>query len=271
MIDLHLHTNASDGMLRPADLIARASRVGLATISVTDHDTIAGLSEARAEARSLGLRLIDGIEITAVEGERDVHVLGYFIDPAHQRLREFLEGQRADRVRRVREMVDRLAALGVPVDPQPLMARSLEPGTSVGRPHVAAALLAAGHVHSWDEAFDQYLGEGKSAFVPRRGATADEVVGVIRAAGGVASLAHPGLTAVDPLIPHLAEAGLAALEARHTEQDEATEARYREMARVLGLVTTGGSDFHGDHGEHPTTLGTAMMTEDELAALEKRR
>lgn len=271
MIDLHLHTNASDGSLRPADLVARAAGAGLVTISVTDHDTTAGLDEARAEAQALGIRLIDGIEITAVEDERDVHVLGYFIDPAHDRLREFLEAQRSDRLRRVREMADRLAALGVPIDPKPLMARGLQPGTSVGRPHVASALIASGHVQSWDEAFEKYLEKGKPAFVPRRGATAAEVVGIIRAAGGVASLAHPALTGVDPSIPQLTRSGLGALEVRHSEQDEAAEARYRALADSLGLATTGGSDFHGDYPERTSTLGSAMMTEDELAALEKRR
>ena len=271
MIDLHLHTSASDGLLHPADLVARAARAGLATISVTDHDTTAGLDEARAEARARGMRLINGIEITAVEDERDVHVLGYFIDPRHDALRSFLEGQRSDRLRRVREIADRLAVLGVPIDPKPLMARGLEEGRSVGRPHVASALIARGHVQTWDEAFDKYLEKGKPAFVPRRGATAAAVVGIIRTAGGVASLAHPALSGVDGLIPQLAGAGLGALEARHSEQDAATEARYRELAHSLGLATTGGSDFHGDPGERTGALGTAMMTADELAALERRR
>ncbi len=271
MIDLHLHTSASDGMLRPADLVVRAAQAGLLTISVTDHDTTAGLVEARAEAQARGMRLIDGIEITAVEAERDVHVLGYFIDPRHEALRSFLEGQRSDRLRRVREIVDRLATLGAPIDPKPLIARGLEEGKSVGRPHVASALIASGHVQSWDEAFERYLEKGKPAFVPRRGAVAAEVVAVIRAAGGVASLAHPALTGVDHLIPHLAGAGLGALETRHSDQDEPTETRYRALAQSLGLATTGGSDFHGDHGDRTCTLGTPMMTEDELAALERRR
>lgn len=273
MIDLHLHTSASDGLLRPADLVTRAAHAGLRVISVTDHDTTAGLDEARAEAAARGLRLIDGIEITAVDDGRDVHVLGYFIDPRHEALRSFLEAQRSDRVRRVREIADRLAELGAPIDPEPLMKRGLEAGQSVGRPHVASALIAAGHVQTWDEAFDRYLGQGKPAFVPRRGAAPAVVVAVIRAAGGVASLAHPGLTGIDPLIPGLVEAGLGALEVRHSEHDAETEARYREMARVLGLATTGGSDFHGDHGhgEHASPLGTAMMTGDELARLEECR
>ena len=271
MIDLHLHTTASDGTLRPADLVARAARAGLTTIGVTDHDTTAGLDEARVEALARGMRLIDGIEITAVENERDIHVLGYFIDPSNEALCGFLERQREDRIRRVREIAGRLAMLGAPVDPEPLVARGLESGRSVGRPHVAAALIASGYVQSWDEAFERFLEKGRPAFVPRRGASASEVVSIIRAAGGAASLAHPGLSAVDELIPQLAHAGLAALEARHSDHDVNTESRYRALARSLGLAVTGGSDFHGDVEGRACALGTIVITDSELADFEARR
>lgn len=271
MIDLHLHTTASDGRLRPADLVARAAGAGLTTISVTDHDTTAGLDEARTAAALRGIRFIDGIEITAVEDERDVHVLGYFVDPRHDALRRFLERQREDRIRRVREIAERLAGLGVAIDPEPLVARALEQGGSVGRPHVAAALISGGHVQSWDEAFERYLEKGRPAFVPRLGAPVSEVAGIIRAAGGVASLAHPGLTGIDTRIPSLARTGLSALEARHGEHDAPTEARYLALAASLDLAISGGSDFHGDHGPRVRPLGTAMMSAAELTSLEARR
>jgi len=271
LIDLHLHTTASDGTLSPADLVDRAERAGLTTISVTDHDTVAGLAEAAERARRRGLRLIDGIEITAVEDGRDTHVLGYFFDPADAALLSFLEGQRADRVRRVRSMAERLADLGAPIDPEPLIARGLEEGRSVGRPHVAAALLARGHVQSWDEAFDKYLDKGRPAFVPRRGASAIDVVRAIHQAGGIASLAHPALSRIDALIPQLAAAGLDALEAAHTDHDAETEKRYRALASGLRLAVTAGSDFHGDQGKHPAALGRISMTAAELADLEARR
>ena len=271
MIDLHLHTSASDGALRPADLVERAARAGLTTISVTDHDTTAGLAEADAAARSCGIRAIPGIEITAVEDERDVHVLGYFVDPADDVLDAFLAGQRADRMRRVRRMAERLADLGVPIDPEPLIARGLEEGRSVGRPHVAAALLSRGHVQSWDEAFDRYLEKGRPAFVPRCGAAAVDVIRIIHEARGLASLAHPLLSRIDALIPQLAAAGLDALEAAHTEHDPDTEKRYRMLASALRLAVTAGSDFHSDEGRHPAALGRISMTAGELAALEARR
>lgn len=245
--------------------------MGLTTISITDHDTTGGIDDARAAAAVHGIRVIDGIEITAVEDGRDVHVLGYFLDPANGPLRAFLERQRTDRVRRVRGMSERLAALGVPIDPEPLIARGLEQGQTVGRPHVAAALLARRHVQSWDEAFEKYLAEGRPAFVPRAGASAVEVIRVIHEAGGVASLAHPGLSEVDARIPALASAGLDALEAVHGDHAPETESRYRAMAAGLALAVTAGSDYHGDGIRNPCALGRVTMTRVELVALEARR
>jgi hypothetical protein len=271
LIDLHLHSSASDGLLRPSDLVARASAAGITTLAVTDHDTVAGLNEARAAAEALGVTLITGIEITAVEDERDTHLLGYFFDPLDEGLRTFLARQRRDRVRRVRGMAARLEALGLAIDPEPLIAGGLEAGRSVGRPHVAAALLARGYVQSWDEAFDKYLGKGCPAFVPRRGASAEAVVDVIHGAGGVASLAHPGLGRAETLIPRLARSGLDAIEARHSDHDPAAEARYVTLAAELNLAVSGGSDFHGEGSGRRCALGMVTITREELERLEARR
>ena len=271
MIDLHLHTTASDGALPPAALVARAAAVGITTLSVTDHDTTRGLDAARAAAVALGVSFVGGIEITAVASGRDVHVLGYFFDPSSTVLMEFLARQQADRVRRVREMARRLAGLGAPIDPAPVVTEALEGGRSVGRPHVAAALLAAGHVRTREEAFTRFLEHGGPAFVPRRGATPEDVIAMITNAGGVTSLAHPGLAGIDALIPGLAAAGLHALEARHTEHDAPTEARYRALAAELGLAVSGGSDFHDDTGRRTCGLGSVALSAADFAALEAKR
>ena len=271
MIDLHLHTTASDGALRPAQLVERAASAGITTLSVTDHDTAAGLVEARAAAEARGITFVNGIEITAVEAERDVHVLGYFFNPDDEALQAFLRTQREDRVRRVREMAARLAALGAPIDADPLVQLALETGRSVGRPHVAAALVSAGYVRTRDEAFDRYLDRRGPAFVPRRGAPVADVVRVLGSAGGVASLAHPGLTQVDELIPAFARAGLAALEARHTDHAPHTEERYRQLATAHSLAISGGSDFHADGGHHPGGLGRVTLDPADFAALLSRR
>ena len=271
MIDLHLHTTASDGSLSPSALVARAASAGITVLAVTDHDTTSGLDEARAAAVTAGLTLVDGIEITAVESGRDVHVLGYFFDARDSRLEDFLAAQRADRVRRIHEMAARLAALGCAIDPAPLLARAAgRDGRSVGRPHVADALIAAGHARDRNDAFDRLIGAGAPAFVPRCGPNAADVIAILRAAGGIASLAHPGLTRRDDLIPTLAVHGLAALEARHSDHDAAAEAHYRALAATHGLVVSGGSDFHGDSGHRVCGLGTVTLSADDFAALQAR-
>ena len=160
MIDLHLHTTASDGRLAPAELVERVVAAGITTMSVTDHDTVAALSPVRRIADEFGIGFVDGIEITAVHDGRDIHMLGYFFDPADRSLAEFLARQRANRVERVKEIASRLATLGVPVSVDVLLARAAErPGASVGRPVIARALWKAGHVASMQEAFGQMCTE----------------------------------------------------------------------------------------------------------------
>lgn len=266
-----MHTTASDGALAPPALMARAAAAGITVLSVTDHDTVAGLAEARQAAALHGLRLVNGIEITAVEKGRDVHMLGYFIDTADLSLSSFLERQRADRVRRVREIAARLRAMGYAIDEEALIASAASPrGKSIGRPQIATALVAAGHARDCDDAFARLLDNDAPAFVPRRGSTPEQVIGVIAGAGGIASLAHPGLTRVDAIIPRMAAAGLTALEARHGDHDAEVERHYRELAARHGLAVSGGSDFHGDSSHRVSALGAVTLPADDFAALESR-
>lgn len=266
MIDLHLHTTASDGRLSPAALVDAAHAAGLTIISVTDHDTVAGLEEAAAAAPARGIELVPGIEISAVADGRDLHILGYFVDASSDALRSLLERQQADRTRRVAAMADRLAALGCPIDAEPVLADARR-GRSVGRPQIALALVAAGHVRTREEAFTRYLEHGCAAYIPRVGTSAEDVVRVIRGAGGIASLAHPGVSRRDHLIPALVDAGLDALEARHTDHDAAAEAHYRSLARARGLLVTGGSDFHGEDGHRAPRLGSVTLPWEDYSAL----
>lgn len=187
-----------------------------------------------------------------------MHVLGYFIQPDAVALRAFLDRQRSDRVRRVAEMRDRLTALGCPIDVAPILAAAAR-GRSVGRPQIAEALVDAGYVQTQDEAFARFLDYRGAAYVPRFGASPAEVVTIIHDAGGIASLAHPGPTALDHLIAPLAAAGLDAIEAGHSDHDPATEARYRALAAELGLLVTGGSDFHGAAGHRISRLGAVTL------------
>ena len=247
LIDLHVHTNASDGSCTPSELVGHVARAGIRTFAVADHDTVAAVPEAIRLASEAGLRCLPAIEITAVFEGKDVHVLGYFIDPEHRPLLTFVADSRADRVRRARTMCERLAELGVPVDFEGLLAGVGGPnsGKAIARPVVARSLVEAGHVRTIQEAFDLYLADGRPAYCARIGASPAEVVGVIREAGGIASLAHPGPLGKDHLIPMMASHGLAAIECFHSDHDEAAQTKYLEHARRFGLAVTGGSDFHG--------------------------
>jgi 3',5'-nucleoside bisphosphate phosphatase len=272
VIDLHLHTTASDGTLEPAALAACAASAGLTIIAVTDHDTLAGLDAARGGAAAHGLRLVNGAEITAVDEGRDVHMLAYFIDPDDPALTTFLERQRQDRVRRVREIAARLQSLGSPIDVDGLLSSvTVTSGRSIGRPQIADALVASGHARDRGDAFDRLLGRNCPGYVRRCGPPPEEVIETVSRAGGLVSLAHPGVTQVDPSIPRLAAAGLAALEARHSDHDAETEQHYRGLAARHGLAVSGGSDFHGPSGHRIGTLGVVTLPADDFAALEARR
>lgn len=247
MIDLHLHTTASDGRCTPAELVVRAAAAGVEILAVTDHDTTAGIAEASDAAAGRGLLVVHGIEITAVEAGRDVHVLGYFFDPDAAELSRFLSSQRATRIERIAEIARRLDAFGMPVDVTPLLAAARQQNSrSIGRPRLARAMVDAGYVTDTREAFDKWLAQGRPAFVERAGSSPEAVIAIVHDAGGLASLAHPARTALDPRIPALRDAGLDAIEVYHSDQDEAATARYLQLARRLGALVTGGSDFHGD-------------------------
>ena len=269
MIDLHLHTTASDGLCDPAVLVDLAWRAGIRTMSVTDHDTVAALTDVERAATASGIAFVPGIEITAVHDGRDVHVLGYFIEPEDAELAGFLERQRADRVRRIGEMADKLAGMGKPVDSAALLA-PLPNGRSLGRPSVAKALVKAGHVSDTRQAFDQLIGEGKPAFVERRGPCPADVIGIITRARGIASLAHPGLLKRDDLIPAMIDAGLTAVEAFHSEHDDATTQRYLAFADRHGILVSGGSDYHGEKERRRAAFGTVGLPPERFARLKGR-
>lgn len=271
MIDLHLHTTASDGTLAPADLVARAAQARLSTISVTDHDTVAGYAEARDAAERLSLTLVPGIEITAIEDGRDVHLLGYYFDPGSAPLAEFLQQQRRNRIVRAEQISERLRQLGYAIDTRRLLDQAERlTGRSIGRPQVADALVEAGHVRTRDEAFERFLGAGRPAFIARCGEPPEHVVEIVRGAGGIVSLAHPGLLGMDHLIPRLAGAGLTAIEVVHSEHSLEHERRYRETASAHGLAVSGGSDYHGDHGRRAAAFGVLTLPPDDFERLRAR-
>lgn len=268
MIDLHLHTTASDGVDAPEALVANCAAAGLSVIAVTDHDTIDAVPAVEAAARDSGLRFVPGIEITAVWQQKDVHVLGYFLDHRAPALMAFLTDQRKDRIRRARVIGRRLAAMGVPIDIEQVIASA--GGKPVSRPFIARALVDAGHVKNWREAFERYLGEGCPAFAPRAGVTIEDAIQIIKKSGGLASLAHPGLTRIDDIIADLGHAGLGAIEVYHPDHADADTNRYLALARRLDLGITGGSDYHGDQSHHPGGLGRFVVPGDDFDDLCRR-
>ena len=236
-------------------------------MAVTDHDTIAAVSEVQSHASAHGVTALSGIEITAVDDHRDVHMLGYFLDTTNAALGEFLAAQRTIRIARVEAIGERLAALGMPVELRPLLDEARQQtGRSIGRPKVARAMIEAGYVADTREAFDKWLGRGCPAFIPRTGAAPEDVIAIVHHAGGIVSLAHPGRTRIDGRIEDLRNAGLDALEAYHSDHDAAAVEHYSRVSRELGLLTTGGSDFHGDpsHGFEP---GAASLPRKEWERL----
>lgn len=274
-IDLHCHTTASDGRLAPAGLVAHAAERGIEVIAVTDHDTVDGIDEALGAADVAGMRVICGIELSSVRDGRNIHVLGWFLDPRSPVLAEALVGLRAERRRRGEAIVARLNELGFELSIEQVRA---EAGSAViGRPHVARALVAAGYVASVSEAFaPDLLADGGRADVAKRVFDPVEAVRLVGAAGGVAAIAHHAVAhhagparGIDrALIEELRDAGMAAIEVDHPNHDPAARDAMRALAIELDLVATGGSDFHGDTGQ---TLGLCTTEPEALEALQERR
>lgn len=267
MIDLHMHTTASDGRSTPEALVREAAAAGCRTIAVTDHDTVASVPAVGAAARAAGLGFVPGIEMTAVDRGRDIHILGYFVDANDAAFGAFLVEQRALRRTRVTAMAERLASIGAPIDVDDVVAAAAQSGRAIGRPAVAAALVAAGHARDVQDAFDRYLAEGRPGHVARIGASPAEIVGWIRRVGGLASIAHPGKYGRDDLIPQLAEAGMAAIEVFHPDHPEPDVERYRALAGTLGLALTGGSDYHGPGTGRAAALGRVGLADEAFHAL----
>ena len=243
-VDLHSHTTASDGTLPPRELVQLAARHGVRVLAVTDHDSTGGVREAIDEARSLtSVEVVPGLEINCDVPGAEIHVLGYCVDWEVPWFQEFLAAQREERQQRIYRIAARLAELGMPIEPDAVFALVKE--GSAGRPHVAQVMVDRGYVKSVREAFDRYLSLNGPANVPRKRLTPADAVRVIRRARGVPVLAHPGLANRDELIPELVDAGLLGIEAFYPEHSAGQITAYREMCAQLGLIATGGSDFHG--------------------------
>jgi hypothetical protein len=266
-VDLHVHTSFSDGDMAPEEVVRAAAAAGLAAVAVADHDEVAGIALAAAEGAKLGVEVVPAVELTSYRGESELHVLGLFIDPAHAPLLERLAFFRQARVERARKMCALLAALGAPVGFERVLAIA-GPG-AVGRPHVAKALVEASHCADLNAAFKRFIGNSGPAWVPKAPFAPEEAVALIHAAGGLAFLAHPGITGRDELVPELVRAGLDGLETRHSMHAAPVAEHYWRWAQRRDLLRTGGSDFHG--GFKPDApIGAPFVPESWLILIRNR-
>jgi len=251
--ELHAHTTFSDGVLTPQQLVEEAVRVGLTALAVTDHDIVGGVAPARAAAQDLDVEIIPGVEFSANLADHEVHVLGLFVDDGNDELIAATGRARRFRHQRAIEIVERLNRLGVPID-FCTVAEAAGEG-SIGRPHIARALVHHGATKTDDEAFKRFIGIGRPAFAPKPTLEASEVIGVVHRAGGVAILAHPASSRVgDEEIRELVSFGLDGFEVQHPKHSASARRKLAALIEQLGLLPSGGSDFHGP-GRGRTRLG----------------
>ena len=265
-VDLHTHSTASDGSRRPSDVVKAGKAAGLSALALTDHDTLAGVAEASESGNQLGLRVVTGVELSAVEDNAETHILGLHLTELAE-LEHRLIGLREMRRTRAARMVERLNALGVAVTLDAVMIEAA--GGAVGRPHIARALVSGGWAGDLREAFDRYLGNGKPAFVAKDKLSLSEAIGLIHRAGGLAILAHPGQHGTREHLVALAAAGLDGVEILHPSHSWEDSQRLDALAGELDLVRSGGSDWHGA-SDGSRSLGMMRVPSQWLSAQEER-
>ncbi len=277
MIDLHLHSLCSDGSLTPGELVEEASRLGLAGIALTDHDTVSGVPEFLEAGERLGVETVPGVEISAEYQPGTLHVLGYFVDPSSRILHDHLSWMQRGREARNQEIFKRLNQAGLTLHWSEI--RATAGNDVIGRPHFAEALIRRGYVSDRKTAFRKYLGRGRAAYVPRRRLTAESSIELIREAGGVPVLAHPySLELVGRpllnLVERLCDAGLQGIEVNYSGHNAVWTRRFRKLAKKFDLVATGGTDFHGDYTPDLTMgygFGGLRVADEVIDRLAERR
>lgn len=270
--DLHCHTSASDGQFSPAKVVRLASETGLKALAVTDHDTTRGLEEADHKAKQLGIILVKGIEINSDGDGKEVHVLGLGMDEKNSYLQGKLLELREKRVARIKQILDKLNKLGMDISYEEVL--NYAQGDSVGRPHVAQALVKYKYADNFKEAFNKYLRLGAPAYVPREKITPALAIQIIREAGGVAVLAHPGKKILKTEIVKWIHMGLQGIEVNHPDHSPQEIRDYTKMAKKMELIATGGSDFHGPGvkpGIMPGDWGAGLEVLEQIERAKKNR
>jgi predicted metal-dependent phosphoesterase TrpH len=269
LVDLHTHSTFSDGTLSPYTLVAEAASQGLRVLALTDHDTLAGLPEAIRAATDARIELIPGVELSTDAGSFEVHILGYYTDPNDDALNAALADLAAQRVTRIERIVGRLAVLGVPIAMDRVLA--IAGSGTVGRPHVARAMIEQGYVQTVSEAFDRFLGSGRPAFVPRARKLPEDSVQLLQTSRAIPVLAHPLSSGdVEGTLRRLVPAGLLGMEVYYGEYSLETRHDLAQIARHWDLIPTGGSDFHGPGFKEGRELGSAQVPLSSAERLRER-
>jgi len=266
-IDLHVHSNHSDGLKSVEEIVCSAAERGLRALSLTDHDVTTGLAEAIESLARHGVEIVPGLEISSYCDGLETHLLGYFIDPLNPALTEFSNNFRRFRTERAREILHKLTQQGIDIPFELLQLRAGH--SSIGRPHIADLLVEEGVVFSFQEAFNKFLAEHRPAYVPKIKVNADEAIALIHAAGGLAVVAHPAVGVTDAVIHRLIACGLDGLETLHPKHQPYHIQHYQELAAKTGLVESGGSDCHGAR-QGELMLGCMMVPYHYLEKLKSR-
>jgi len=251
--DLHMHTTYSDGVFSPCELLARVKDAGLQVISITDHDSVSALEDAVAIGRQLEIEVIPGMELSATLDNREIHILGYFMDFRNKVLLDSLAEFREERMRRAERIVNKLNQMNIPLSMESVLANVS--GDSVGRPHIANALVNEGHAEDYQQAFRKYIGDGKPAYERKSSFTPEATVRLIAEAGGLSFLAHPGKSIPEELILQLIKSGLDGIEVVHPAHSPELVRYYRGIVSEYCLLESGGSDFHGGPKNDDGLLG----------------
>ncbi|HEX3015395.1 MAG TPA: PHP domain-containing protein [Desulfobacteria bacterium] len=265
--DLHTHTTASDGTLTPDKQVQLARDIGLMAIGITDHDSLNGITEALAAGERYGVEVVPGVELSTDCQGREVHILGYYPEREAPELTGMLDKLREARRSRGKLIVDKLVSLGLQIELERVW--EIAGAGAIGRPHIAQALEEKGYVRSIKEAFERYIGSGAPAYVPRFKLSPEDAITLVTRARGIPVLAHPGLVDLDALIPDWVKAGLKGIEVFHTDHNQAQETRYARLAENLGLLVTGGSDYHGPGRKTTVGLGDRRVPMDNVTRLKQ--
>ncbi|WP_031514507.1 PHP domain-containing protein [Desulfofalx alkaliphila] len=265
--DLHIHTTISDGSDTPEQVVNRALELGLQYIAITDHDIVDGVNLARIEARGKGIEVLAGVEISCFYGENEIHVLGYFKQPNHPELLAVLDEMRDYRLIRAQKIIDKLSGLGLNIKWERV--QELAGEGSLGRPHIADALVEKGFIPNRETAFKKYIGRGCSAYVPRKKISPVDAIKLISRAGGVPVLAHPGTGECGYILPELIEHGLKGLEVWHPHHSPIQRQYYLKQCQEKGLIPTGGSDYHGAKHHSCNCLGSVTAPMESVRRIKE--